>query len=393
MFHKQKSIPLVILLGIALLCGLPSWLGAMVMLWLNEGQVDWGTIGQQAQMVQADRDMRADANEGKFVAVTGSIILDRVNFVDDAPYLAAGPYLKLYRSVEMYAWKEEKRYSTRRGDSPELIYSNEWTSTPEISTRFVQSATHVNPSFPITHAQISAPQAYIGTALRANDNLGAYIIFPNRNLEFGANKILQLNSEMLGPQTALADNAVYVNKTATSEKPAQVGDVRLRYRAHSPTLVAQTGTDGKVVYQAVVQNQVYTMFGKQQGNRIEPYVYNDRQRLYRAVSGNFDEAIATLKNEYVTTLWRTRLFGLILSWFGAMMTLLPLTKGVAFLGQVKFVALVLISGVIAVPLSILVMVLSFLFNNPLAFVALILLAAIVGFFVVKAISKRQPVPL
>jgi len=341
MLRKNNSIPLVLLIILAFLCGPTAFLGGLAALWMNEGRVNWGEVAAAALPINAEQIAPAAANEGKFVAVTGFAKIAEAYWVGDAPYLKPGAYLKLERVAEMYAWHEKKTYGGARNSTPTVTYSGEWTSTPPKWREFVEAQTHANPD----------PAISVATFAPAQAEMGAYVFYPDREMTFQTGLTLTLSHAIIGNGLSMmSDNAIYAGQGAAANP--KIGDMRVKYRAVLPI------------------NRPVTVFGKQTANAIEPYLHRGKSRLYRLVPGNRDEAIAALRQEYTTTLWGTRFFGVISTWFGLFFLLLPFSKLTNIFARVPLFKLIrhvswvvvgAIALVLAFPLSLIVILIANLF--------------------------------
>ncbi|MCB0091907.1 MAG: hypothetical protein KDE54_28645, partial [Caldilineaceae bacterium] len=116
------------------------FLGAVYLLWTNEGRVDFGRVAKDAVILSSES--VDSAAEGKLVAVSGKLRSDEP--LGDAPYLQPGPYVALARNVEMYAWIERRREGAKgssgssSGDKAPNDYEYElgWTNSPQDSSNF-----------------------------------------------------------------------------------------------------------------------------------------------------------------------------------------------------------------------------------------------------------------
>jgi hypothetical protein len=72
----------------------------------------------------------AEARPGDFAYATGKI---KASLLADSPFLRAGPYLRLERQAQIYAWTQVKENSAPDGQEPSYKYScrEEWTSQPD----------------------------------------------------------------------------------------------------------------------------------------------------------------------------------------------------------------------------------------------------------------------
>lgn len=133
-------------------------------LWWNEGRTDLSQVAKKAQVVKVDAVDKA--GEGKLVSVTGELRSDEK--VSDPDFLQPGPYVRLQRVAEMYAWVENKDTKTKKNlggsKTTETTYSyeTEWTARPKSTSGFKVPEGHENPSMPIEGQSFSAKKATIG---------------------------------------------------------------------------------------------------------------------------------------------------------------------------------------------------------------------------------------
>src|SRR5437868_3338479 len=83
---------------------------SFVVLWWNEGRPDLSLVAKRSQVVGPAA--VSAAGEGKLVSVTGTVEID--DKVGDPMFLQPGPYVRLERVVEMFAWTEKKDTETQK---------------------------------------------------------------------------------------------------------------------------------------------------------------------------------------------------------------------------------------------------------------------------------------
>ncbi|MDP9314441.1 MAG: TMEM43 family protein [Chloroflexota bacterium] len=175
-------------------------------------------------------------------------------------------------------WEEDSRSTTtknRDGSSTTRTtysYDTEWTSDPEDSSSFRQESGHHNPPMSTEGARWTVGQAA----------LGLYAVAP-ATLTMPDVQQLSLNGDIVRAEKGwhLEHNFLVDRPNALS--PPQVGDLRISYYA--------------------VPNRIdLTLFGRVQGDRIEPYVAKGAT-LYRAFTANREQAITTMNTEYTIMLW------------------------------------------------------------------------------------------
>lgn len=90
--------------------GLILFLASFVVLWWNEGRIDVSEVARKSRPVNADTiDMAAD---GELVSVTGK--LESEESLGDPGHLDFGPYIKLSRKAEIFAWVEHRSTVTEK---------------------------------------------------------------------------------------------------------------------------------------------------------------------------------------------------------------------------------------------------------------------------------------
>ena len=326
------------------------FLGAIFLLWTNEGRVDFGRVAKDAVILSPEN---ADSPaEGKLVAVSGKMRTNEP--LGDAPYLQSGPYVVLAREVEMYTWIERKRdgaegsSGSNSGDKAPNDYEYErgWTSSPQDSAKFAVPADHENP--PLAVSSEAKTVAIV--------NIGAYTL-DARSLTMPPSRELLLNEAMIMADERRSVEGKYLFEGDGLLAEPAVGDLRISYT------VVDDGLD-------------VTAFGQLAGNRIAPYVHRSGDTLYRAFASGPEAAVEQMGSEYRTLLWGMRFVGTLLIWISFMLALSPLTqvlKVIPLVGGLGRMAVRLILLAVAVALSVTIMVISFVAHSPLILIMLLLL--------------------
>lgn len=332
------------------LFGVLLFFASFVVLWMNEGTVNLATIAQESIPVAA---ASVDPTvEGQLVAATGKLASSER--LGDSSFLRPASYLELQRTVEMYAWVEHTRSTTKKntggGSTTETTYSyeKEWTSSPARSSSFRRPSGHENPDLPFKSDSWKVNNATIG----------AYSVNP-QVLTLPEAVPVALNEEnTTTSEPWLVRNSYIVNTASALEQP-RVGDVRISYAA-------------------VRNNLDVTLFGKASAAQIVPFEAQGTS-LYRAFTENREAAIATLDSEYHLWLWLWRAGGFLMMWFGLMMCIAPISTFLdilPFLGSTSRLIINTIMFVVAFLLSALTILASIIAHN--IFLLIGLLALIVG---------------
>jgi Transmembrane protein 43 len=128
--------------------GICLFIGSFVLLFHNEGRIDFSQAAKSAIVIPADTP--SSQAQGKIVSLTGDITTPGT--IGDGLYIRPGAYVALSRTVEMYAWeeKESKQESKQLGGSKTTTttyrYNKIWTNRPPESIKFKQSSSHRNPA-------------------------------------------------------------------------------------------------------------------------------------------------------------------------------------------------------------------------------------------------------
>jgi hypothetical protein len=279
---------------VGVILGVLLFFGSFAVLWFTEGRTDMSKIAARSTAVAAAS--VNPATEGQLIAASGRLTSNET--VGDPDFLAAAPYIKLERQVEMYAWVERSRSRTERraGGSERTIteytYETTWTANPPNSANFQEPAGRQNPSLAVQRQTFTVNTAQVG----------AYAVAPNR-LTLPALQNVNLNSEMVAGDHQLSGNYLYLGQSSMQQP--QVGDVRISYRA-------------------LPAGMEVTVFGKQEGGRIVPYV-DGRDTLYSAYAGDRDSGIAAMASAYRVTGWIGRVAGFLMMWVGLALVFGPLS--------------------------------------------------------------------
>ncbi len=271
----------------------------------------------------------------------------------------------------MYAWveKAEEKSETSMGGSETTTttytYVKEWTAKPADSSTFHESASHHNP--PMT--------AVSGNYQVGTMKVGVYSL-DGKSVSLPAGDKLPLTSTMLAlPVGAtIAGDAVYLNGASVSAPV--IGDQRVSYSALTP------GFQG-------------TVFGKYMyGSSITKYTDDKGRGMdYRVFEGDRAAALATMHGEFVMMLWFIRALGFMMMWIGLSMVLSPLAVILDFfplLGSLGKMAINLLTFAIAVPLSLITIVISAIVHNVVVLIVVISVSlASLGYIFYKQWASRK----
>jgi Transmembrane protein 43 len=348
-----------------MLIGLVLFLASFVVLFLNEGRLDFSQAAKSAIVIQADAP--APQAHGKTVALTGAIASPEI--LGDGQYLKPAPYIALGRTVEMYSWREaESSQSTKQVGGGKTTtktyrYTKVWTNKPESSAKFKQATTHRNPAKSIADQIYKVKDAKIGRYGVDLPNLPAAVPMGTCNLDAAGNSerasaaALRLQPDQLLPVAAgiakpqlVGDQALFLGR-GTLGTP-QVGDLRICY--------------------TVLPNQAQvTLFGKLAADRVVPARFG-KEPFFKIFPGERQAAIGALKTEYNIQLWAIRVLGFILMWVGLMLVMgvfSAIANVLPFLGDLVEAVSGFAAFIAAGLLSTVTILVSSLLHNPIALAA------------------------
>ena len=342
-------------------------IGAVVLLWWNEGRAVQAIVGLKdaaSQVVEAEASGPSPANANKLIHVVGAATA-HAPIQDGDVGITFTDQVAMARTVEMYQWKETKKEETNENlgggttTTTTYDYSREWSDEPIKSSEFKHPDGHENPEMPFRSKRFAASDAKLG----------------GWKLDAGTLDRISY-TQALTPSapagwTLSGDN--YYRGDAASPK---VGDMRVRYvglpsGATISVLAMQSG-DG------------FSLFTTKNGYQLELAAVGDHTAAELIEIKRKSEAILTWILRGVGTLVMFMGFAIFLAPLSTMAAVIPLLGGVVR-GAVGLVALAL-----AVPLSILVIAFAWLAFRPLIGAALILLAAAVGYGLWRWRKARAP---
>ncbi|MEM7536705.1 MAG: TMEM43 family protein [Chloroflexota bacterium] len=350
---------------VGVLIGLLVFFASFFVLWTNEGRVDVSEIAEGSIAVNA---ANVDpAGQGQLVAVSG--VLNSDEQIGDPDYLVPGNYIELRRSVEMYAWVEEKETETERNTggsettTTTYTYEKKWTSSPRDSSNFKRPDGHQNPTLTIDDAVFTVASA----------NVGAYRInVDDANLPSA--RELSLTSAMMTQANARIESNYIVQGEGTLAAPL-VGDVRIQYRV-------------------IPNNLDVTVFGQQEENRVVAYYEGENRLLYRVYEGTREEGIATMRSEHVMISWLLRLVGFLMMWFGLSALFGPINTFLDILpalGSVSRFVFNAITFLIALVFSAITIIISIIAHNIIALIVTLVIVTLIGWYIISQ-RRRNSVP-
>ncbi len=344
-------------------------IGAIVLLWWNEGRAVQAIVGLKdaaGQVVEAEAAGPSPANANKLVHVAGPATAQAPITDSDVGITFTGQ-VALARTAEMYQWKETKKEETKEElgggttTTTTYDYSHEWSDDPINSSEFRYPDGHQNPAMPFRSKRFAAADAKLG----------------GWRLDAGTLDRIAL-SEALAPSapagwTMSGDN--YYRGDPASPK---VGDMRVRY------VGLPSGTTISIL--ALQSGDGFAVFTAKNGYQLELAELGDHSAAELIEHKRKSEAILT---------WILRGVGTLVMFVGFAVFLAPLStlaSAIPLLGGMVRGAVGLVALALAIPLSLLVIAFAWLAYRPLIGGALILLAAAVAYGLWRWRTSRAPAP-
>lgn len=358
-------------LGGALL-GLIMFLGSFALLIWNEGRaVDAiAALDAGAKMVVSVPPDRIDpANNNRLVHVSGRALVS-TPLSDPAFKVGGSDLLRLERRVEMYQWREEEESTTEKSVGGKETtrttyrYVKQWSDTPVDSSGFKKPDGHINP-----------PMPYRGQVLNARPvKLGAFTL--------SASEVEQINAfERLAPGGAGTlppgfrwDGEQIVR--GASDAP-QVGDLRISFRA--------------------VPAQTISVVALQSGDGLTPYHGANGRTIDLVRTGvhGADTMFQQAKSDENLVTWILRGVGFVLMLLGVVFMASPLAwlaSVLPFLETLVNAAAFGVGLIVAVPLTLLTIALSWLAFRPLIGGGLLVAAVVAVIVIRQVVPRRRPAP-
>lgn len=344
--------------------GIIMFIVSFVVLWTNEGRVNMGKVAETSIVINPA--LIESSAEGKLIALTGP--METTTPLGDPAYLKSGKYVLLKRIVEMFAWIEETETKTEKkvgGATEEKTvyrYKKDWTDSPEETHEFKYPEGHENPVMTVKGQTFTVPIVKIG--VYNFDPQSATLPNPKPLFLTNQNIILTAKAKLIGSE--------YIFTGKDSYAQPSVGDLRISFETVHP-------------------GETVTLLGKKQGENIVAYLYKGKDRLFRALSGTRDEAIAQLKTEHKIIGWILRIVGFLLMWIGMNLIFGPISAVLdvlPFLGSVGRGLIGVITFIIALVLSIITILISVVFHNTVALIILLILVAVLIFLLLG--RKKKP---
>jgi len=313
-------------------------------------------------IVETDGAKADPANNGKLVAVKGNLSFTPVS---DPIYGVKGTFV-ISRNVEMYQWKQTKKGSSTDKEVT-YTYTQDWSRSAIHSSAFYDKTGHENPDWP-------AGDAYQSSVVYATDaKLGDFALTDEQL------KQLYGDSESIAstPDKVPAGMNKSGDFITTSSGSPKTGDIRIYWKTSDAAFASA--------------------LGKQSGGVITAYTTKNNKAILRFTSGNKTgaEMIEDLKFENTLNTWLLRIIFTIIICAGFSMVFTPievLTSIIPFLG--KYISKFTqgfgkaVGFIVGVPLSLVVIAVSWIVVRPLFAIPLLLIAGGIIYLVVKKNKEK-----
>jgi hypothetical protein len=355
------------------LIGILLVVGAVVLLWWNEGRAVEASraLAEGArQVVEVEASAAAAAAEGKLVHLSG-MMETKAPARDTAFGVGAGNLLRLKRTVEMFQWIEHKSSRSQKNlggsETTETTYSyqKEWSENAVDSSRFREAGSHRNPPMPVSSATIDSPEVH----------LGAYRVDRAVLSEVAAFTAFDPQGASLPPGYRKLGDMLY--RGDDSAAPA-IGDIKIRYTA--------------------VPAQTISVVAAQGSGTLAPFHAANGYKIALAEPGIVPAAAMfrdkAAEESLWTWIWRAVGFVLMLLGFVLMSSPLSVLVGVIpLLEELVGIASFLLALIVAVPLTLIVIAAAWIAHRPLVGVGLIV-AGLGLAYLLRQLHRRpvQPPP-
>ena len=352
---------------------------ACVLLFWNEGRAvkRAQALDEGASSVVSVSSNEVDpANNEKLVHLTG--VIHTTATLSDSVFPVQKQAVKLKRKAEMYQWEEKKETTTKEktGGKKETTttysYQKTWSSSLLDSTGFKKQSGHENPgNMPYRSETWSASDVQVDAFQLNETQIGELGNF--QNLPLPPDFIADLPPETTDATGAqITGDTLYLGYDPTSPR---IGDVRISFSWVPP-------------------GDTVSIIAKQKGSSFVPYVAKSGSSIDLLVSGGktAEEMFASERQSNTILTWILRFAGFFMMFLGfrTMMNIArTLAAVVPFIANMVGFGLSLISGLLAMVLSLTTIAIAWFVYRPM--LSVILIAVMVGILLaVRKFKKAKP---
>lgn len=357
---------------VGILVGVVLVLVSLVLLWWNEGRAVQTAKSLEeggGVVLPISADKIDPGNEGKLVYLSGLATTDET--LKDPVFNVSGQALRLSRDVEMYQWDEskeqqqEKKLGGKEVTTTTYSYNKGWHSSLINSANFEKQREHENP----------AAMPYKNETYKARKvTLGAFILPAGLAGRISGDQQLsaaesQIPAKLRG-KAQINGGKIYVGSNPSAPT---VGDLMVSHKIVNPATVS--------------------IIAKQSGSSLAPYKTSAGNEIYMLEKGA--QSAATMfqaaESGNTTMTWILRVVGFVLMFAGFKLVFNPLVvlaDVLPFLGSLVSVGTGLVSFLLAGPLTLITIAISWIFYRPLLG-GILLVVAIGGIVAIKFMPKKS----
>lgn len=368
-----------------IIVGIILFLGAFPLIFWNEGhsvnRIKTLNEGRGA-VVALSSDTVDPAKNGALIHISGKATT--TDNVADSVFGVQETALKLKRTVEMYQWKESSESKTVKNlggsETTETTYTYEktWSDGAIDSSNFKKPDGHQNPSSMPYESE---------TFAAANITVGAFKLsepFVSQINSYEDYSLSQQNLDAMDPTVksdyALSGNSYFHGDAANP----QVGAVRISYGIIKPTDISA--------------------IGKQDAGAVQTYfTKNGDISLLEMGNVSADSMFAAAESENKLITWLIRVGAFLCMWIGLSLILGPISvfgNVIPFVGNILGAGIGLVTGVVALVLTLVTVAIAWIVFRPLIGIALLAFAGLFFFGGFKLIRSKlqskaaipQPLP-
>ena len=358
-----------------MLVGLALFLIAFPFLFWNEGRAveRYKTLQEGAGIVlPVDAASRDPANEGRLIHLSGTAATSE-RLADPVLGISENA-IRLGRNVEMYQWWEGTSSETREkfGGGTETVttykYEQVWSDQIIDSTKFKQPQGHQNPGrMPLSSETWQASRVSVGVYQLSSSLIGS--ISGEEPLPVGDGVTIPAS---LGGSARMDNGGIHVGDP---QNPA-IGDIRVNMTIVRPA-------DVSII--AAQRGETLAPFQAEAGGTIQLLSMGlvSPDEMFKA---------AELRNKILT--WALRFGGFLMMFVGLRLLFGLLRVGAAlvpFVGQIVGAGIGFVSALMAGSLSLITIAIAWVFYRPLLGLALLAVAAIVGWYLISRVRKADVV--
>ncbi|CAG5084775.1 TMEM43 family protein [Parvicella tangerina] len=360
--------------------GIILFLGAIVLLWWNEGRAVKTAKGLEEgseQVLVLDEPVFDEKNNDKLIHLQG--LINTQETLVDHQFNINVQAIKLKRTVEMYQWKETSKTSTQKKvgggkeTTKEYSYEKTWSSKLINSNQFEYRQGHENPnSLPYDNIALFATNLFLGDFSMTED-----IIAQIDNYE----------GIKLTEKNVPADGGVIIQESENDQTLSKM------FLGSGSTSTPQIG-DVKVSFYQIPCGE-YSIIAQQNNKSLKPFKTSTETTILIVSPGDvsakemFENAIRS--NTVLT--WALRFVGFGIMFFG-LLTMASLLTTIAdvvpLFGSIVNLGMKVFAGVVSFLTAMLVIGIAWIYYRPLLGGILIAVGIVTSlFFYKKSLDSKS----